>query len=133
MFGLSGLPDSTTSSGGSSSTESGSETGADTAARAGLGSWHWQRTRTGKRVLSVKLAAREELSARARVVRDGKLLGHVRRGGLDKGSHVLRVPVGRHVKSAKAKLRVVVKDASGNTKTLARNVHVPRKLRRVKS
>jgi hypothetical protein len=58
------------------------------------------------------------------------VLGHRRRKGLTKGRHVLHVPVGRHVHSGRAKLRLAVKDSAGNTKHLVRTIHVPRKLRR---
>jgi hypothetical protein len=76
-------------------------------------------------VLAVKLLARGEVSAGVRIAREGRVLGHVRRSGLRKGSHVLHVPVGRHVHAGPAKLRLTVEDAAGNAKHVVRRLHVP--------
>jgi protocatechuate 3,4-dioxygenase beta subunit len=122
VFALSGLP----SSGSGSGSGTGSET-EDTAARASLGSWRWRRTRSGRRVLAVKVVAREKVSAGVRIVRQGRVLGHARGSGLRKGNHVLHVPVGRHVHAGPAKLRLTVEDAAGNAKHVVRELHVPRR------
>jgi protocatechuate 3,4-dioxygenase beta subunit len=110
--GLNGLPDA----------------GGSTRVKAALASARFTRTAGGKRVLKLRVNASERVSADARLLRDGELLARKRAAKLKPGGiRILRIPLGAKVKGGPARLKLILKDTAGNSKTAKRTLRIPRR------
>lgn len=105
--------------GGSSGTST-----SDDVVNASLVSVKALRTTTGARRIRVRLKATEAITAALTVTRAGKTVARLTRE-LTAGTHTLNVAVPRRVSAGAATVRVKLTDASKNTKTATRTVHVP--------
>jgi hypothetical protein len=86
-----------------------------------------RRTASGRRILRLSLRAHERVTVAARLTRARRRLGSVRGRHLAAGARHVDLRLGRDVTGGKASLTVVVKDASGATRTIHRTVQVPRR------
>ena len=84
------------------------------------------RTATGRRQLRLVLTPEEALTVRVRLTRAGRRLLR-ERATVAPGTHMLKLPIGTHVRAGGAHLRLILTDAAGNTETLRRSVHIPRR------
>jgi len=116
--GLSGLPGS--SSGGSDDPST---------PDASLTSARFARNAAGARILVLRLDVNEQVSADARLVRGGRVLARKRVQDLRAGSRRLNVRIGDRVRSGSARLKLTLRDADGNVKTIGRRLRVPGRAR----
>ena len=114
--GLSGLPSGT-----------GSGTTPTNDVDASILSARFRRTKTGRRILRVKLDVDERLTANVRLSRSDRTIARRRRTGIAKGTRTIDLPVPRRTKGGKARLTVAMKDAAGTLKVRRRTVTVPKR------
>lgn len=117
-LGLSGLP----------SESSGGGTG-DAKVSAKLSKARFRRTAGGSRVLRLRIKGSEGVTANARLLRGSEVIAHKRKHYAS-GTHTLKVVVPRRVHRGRARLKLTLKDSSGNIKTVRKKVRVPRRLTR---
>ena len=110
--------------GGTSTTGSTAASATDTTVAATLRSATFAHAANGTRALVLALHTGEALTARAKLLRGGKVLGHAT-GQLAAGSHSLRVAVPAAVTAGAATVQLTLADSAGNTRTLKKSVHVP--------
>jgi protocatechuate 3,4-dioxygenase beta subunit len=108
-------------SGGSGSTT------ADSSVDGALSSVKAVRTSAGTRKLRLTVTNGEAVAAVARVTRSGKTLVRTKSKSLAAGTHTFTVTIPSGVKAGAATLRVKMTDASLNTKTAKRTVHIAKR------
>jgi len=116
-IGLSGLP------------ASNSGAAADSSVGATLLSAKVGRTPRGRRVLKLRLKATEKVSVAAKLQRGSKerarTLAKRPVASFAKGTHLLKLPIPDGAKPGAARLNLGVKDSSGNSEDINRQVHIP--------
>ena len=112
--GLSGLP--------------ASSSGLDSTVGASLAGVGWRRTRSRQRVLRLRLALDERVTAIVQLSRNGHTFARREVARTVAGTHVVELGVGRKVPKGAARLTVSLKDTAGNRRTIRRTVTVPRRL-----
>jgi hypothetical protein len=80
--------------------------------------------RAGKRVVRLSLTLSEDVDARLRLVRGGRVLA-AKRVALTAGRRLVALRIPAVVAGGPATLRIALEDAAGNTKTAVRSVRVP--------
>jgi protocatechuate 3,4-dioxygenase beta subunit len=129
-IGLSGLPASssnTSASGSGSSSSSGSGSGSSSGAEsveAKLVSQRFIRS-AGRRELLLTLKAEEKIGAEAKLLRGGRSIAHKKIAALAAGKRNLAVPISNATPAGAAQLKLTLTDRAGNTRTIARKVHIP--------
>ncbi|CAB4958118.1 unannotated protein [freshwater metagenome] len=141
VIGLSNAPATTTtpstgSAGSGTGTGTGTTTGSGSSAgttstaaavEAAVKTVRWVRTSTGRRILRMTLDLDETVAVNARLTRNGTTIVRRTKASLGSGTRTLdlRIPV----RSAKgrARLAVTFTDGTGATKSVRRNVSVPKK------
>jgi hypothetical protein len=104
-----------------------SATTSDTTVNAALRSMRMIRTASGRRRLRLRIRSTERVSARARLTRNGRTLARRGSESLATGTHTLNVDIPSGARAGAATLHLSLTDASGNTKTVRRAVHVRRR------
>jgi protocatechuate 3,4-dioxygenase beta subunit len=117
-FGLS----SSAESGSSASSASGSS---GSAVGAALASATCTRTALGVRSVAARLHTTERVSLELRLRRGSRTIAQRNVQALAAGTRTVRLPIGRSVRSGRATLQIVARDASGDRKVLSRILQVP--------
>lgn len=112
---------------GTTTTPSTGTTSTDTSVTVSLPYVTWHRTATGRRQLRIKVRTAETTKVVARVLRGSKTLKRTAATSVPKGTHGYTLSLPKATAAGRATLEITVEDAAGNTKTLTRIVHVPKK------
>ena len=96
---------------------------ADTTVQAALKSTAMVRTTLGTRKLKLKLKSQETVTLTAKPVRGGKTIDS-KKAIVRKGTAELKVTIPSSATAGAAKLKLGLKDATGNRKSYTRTVHI---------
>ena len=116
-IGLAGLP------AGSSATPPTTTT--DTEALVTLLGTRFVRTKTGGRVLRIRLDVDDQVKASLRILRGSKTITRKSVKALRPGTRVIKVALPRRTRGGAARLKLVLTDAANNKKTIRKALKVP--------
>jgi hypothetical protein len=114
-IGVTGLP--------AAGTGSGTQNEVD----ASILSTRFRRTKSGRRILRLKLDVNERVTVNARLARNDRTIVRRRRSAVKKGTRQIDLAIPGRTKGGTARLTVAMKDAAGTLKVRRRTVKVPKR------
>jgi protocatechuate 3,4-dioxygenase beta subunit len=129
VVGLTGLPETTTTTTTGSDTTGSTDTGSTGAntVRASLAGAHFDRNAAGRRVLRLKVSLQERAKVTARVTRAGQTLAAETTGRLRRGTRFVELALRDKPPGGRARLTVTFKDAAGASKSVHKRITIPKR------